>query len=136
MDLSNHILLAKFSIAQQEVIVGMAKGLDENKHVQCDVQLVTKHALLTTVISVHTTSLVRGVARAFGVFHKNIMGAISQRILMDANGFSLWSLSMKEKRIDRLLGLVKEAVIDWWVAKTHINPNKSKVTQKIGNYGL
>jgi hypothetical protein len=33
VDLLNHILLAKFSIVQQEVIVGMAKTLDENKHV-------------------------------------------------------------------------------------------------------
>jgi hypothetical protein len=39
MDLPNHFLLAKFSIIQQEVIVGMANALDENKHVQCDVQL-------------------------------------------------------------------------------------------------
>jgi len=27
MDLPNHILLAKFSIAKQEVIVGMAKNI-------------------------------------------------------------------------------------------------------------
>jgi hypothetical protein len=85
---------------------------------------------LTTAIYAHTTSLIRGVAKAFGVHHKNVMGAISRRMLMDANGFSLWSLSMRKKRTDGLFGLVKEVVIDSWVAKTPINWNKSKVTCK------
>jgi hypothetical protein len=98
VDSPNHILLAKFSIAQQEVIVGMAKGLDDNKHVQCDVQLVIKYATLTTAISAHSASLVRGVARALGVRHKNVMGTISWKMLMDANGFSLWSFSMRKKK--------------------------------------
>lgn len=73
----------------------MTKALDDNKHVQCDVQLVTKHVILATTISVHTTSLMRGVVRTLGVHHKNVMQAISWRMLMDANGFSLWSLSMR-----------------------------------------
>jgi hypothetical protein len=130
VDLPNHILLVKFSIVQQKMIVGMAKALDENKHVQCDVQFVTKHVILTTAISAHTTSLVTGVARTFGVHHKNVMGAISRRMLMDANGFSLWSLFMRKESTNGLLGLVKEVVIDWWVVKSRISPNKSKVTRK------
>jgi hypothetical protein len=40
----------------------MAKTLDENKHVQRNVQLATKHAFFTIAISAHTTSSVRGVA--------------------------------------------------------------------------
>jgi hypothetical protein len=91
---------------------------------------VIRHAILTTAISAHTTSLVRGVARALSVHHKNVMGVISRRMLMDANGFSLWSLFMRKKRTDGLLGLVKEVVIGLWVVETRINLNKSKVTCK------
>lgn len=92
--------------------MGWQKTLNDNKCVQCDVQLITKHAILTTTISAHTTSLIRGVVKTLGVHHKNVMRAISWRMLMDVNCFSLWSLSTRKKRIDGLLGLVKEAIIN------------------------
>ncbi len=61
----------------------MAKALDENKHVQNNVQLATKHVILIVAINVHITSSIKGVARAFGVHHRNIMGAFSRMMLMD-----------------------------------------------------
>jgi len=65
------------------MIVEVAKTLDENKHVQNNVQLVTKHVILIVAINVHITSSTRGVVRAFGVHHRNIMGALSWMMLMD-----------------------------------------------------
>jgi len=65
------------------VIVEVAKTLDENKHVQNNVQLATKHAILSATINLHITSSTRGVARAFGVHHKNIMGVLSCMMLVD-----------------------------------------------------
>jgi hypothetical protein len=65
------------------VIVEVAKTLDGNKHVQNNVQLATKHAILIVAINVHIRSSTRGVGRAFGVHHKNIMGTLSRMMLVD-----------------------------------------------------
>jgi hypothetical protein len=65
------------------VIVEVAKALYENKHVQNNVQFATKHVILIATINVHITSSTRGVARAFAVHHRNIMGALSHMMLMD-----------------------------------------------------
>jgi hypothetical protein len=77
MDLFDHILHVKVSIVQQEVIVEVAKTLDENKHVQNNVQLAIKHAILIVAINAHITSSISGVTRTFGVHHINIMGTLS-----------------------------------------------------------
>ncbi len=61
------------------MIVEVAKSLNENKHVQNNVQL----AILIATINVHVTSSIRGVARTFGLHHKNIMGALSWMMFVD-----------------------------------------------------
>jgi hypothetical protein len=38
---------------------------------------------LSAAINVHVTFSIRGVARAFGVHHKNIMGVLSWMMLMN-----------------------------------------------------
>jgi hypothetical protein len=54
VDFPNYILLSKLGIAQQEVLVGFSKALKENQGVNSSVKLVTKHVLLTAVVSAHT----------------------------------------------------------------------------------
>ncbi len=83
MGLPDHILHVNVSIARREVIVEVAKTLNENKHVQNNVQLAIKDVILIATINVHITSSIKGVARAFGVHHINIMGALSQMMLVD-----------------------------------------------------
>jgi hypothetical protein len=65
------------------MIVEVAKILNENKKMKNNIQLAIKHAILITTINVHITSSIRGVARTFGVHHKNIMGVFSRMMLMD-----------------------------------------------------
>jgi hypothetical protein len=50
--------------------------------------------------------------------------------LIDDNGFALWSLSMKKKKTNGLLDLLKKIVIDWWTSETRVSLNKSHVTQR------
>jgi len=50
--------------------------------------------------------------------------------LIDDNGFALWSLSMKKKKTNGLLDLLRKIVIDWWTSETRVSPNKSHVTQR------
>jgi hypothetical protein len=71
-------LLAKTTIVQQEVLVGMMKTLDENKHSNRGAKLVTKHALLTIVVSAHNSSSRKDIARALGVHCKNIVAILSR----------------------------------------------------------
>jgi hypothetical protein len=106
------------------------KALDENRGSNGGVKLVAKHVLWTIVVSAHSSSSTRDVAKTFGVHHRNVSAAISRRKLIDDNGFTLWSLSMRMKRTNGLPELMKKTIIDWWTSETHVNPNKSDVTRR------
>jgi len=77
IDLPDHILPFKLVIAEQEVITGFNKTLEENQVTNSSVKLTTKHTLLTTIVSVHTLSLVRIVAKTLGAHRRNIISVIS-----------------------------------------------------------
>ncbi len=77
------------------MVVEVEKTLNENKRVQTNVQLAIKHVILIAAINVHITSSIRGVARAFGVHHRNIMGALSRMMLMDTLQEILYYVTMQ-----------------------------------------
>jgi hypothetical protein len=129
-DFLDYILLAKATIAQQKVLASVMKALDENQGSNSGVKLVAKHVLLIVVISAHNSSSTKDVAKTLGVHHRNVSAVISRKKLIDDNGFALWSLFVKKKRTDGLLELLKKTVINWWTLETHVNPNKSDVTQR------
>ncbi len=120
----------KTAIAQHEVLVGIMKALDENRHSNDGVKLTTKHAILSVVVSAHNSSSRRDVAKAFGVHHRNILGALSRHIIIDDSGLALWSLFVRRKRTDGLPNLLREAFINQWTSEPHANPNKSDATCK------
>lgn len=124
------MLPAKIVIAQHEVLVGMMKVLDDNQHSNYCIKLTTKHAILSVVVSVHNSSSRRDVAKAFGVHHRNILGALSRCIIIDDSGFALWPLPVRRKSIDGLPNLLREAFINQWTSKFHVNPNKNDATRK------
>ncbi len=78
--------------------------------------------LLIIVVSVHSSSSTKDVAKTLGVHHKNLSATI------DDNGFALWSLSMKKRGTNGLPKLLRKVVIDRWTSETHVSPNKSDVT--------
>ncbi len=106
------------------------KTLDENKHSNRGAKLVTKHALLTIVVSAHNSSSRKDIARALGVHCKNIVAILSRWKMIDDCGLALWSLSIKKKRTGGLPELLREIVIDWWIFQTCVSPNKNDVTCK------
>jgi hypothetical protein len=84
--------------------------------------------LSTVVVNAHNSSSTKDVAKTLSVHHKNVNAVISRRNLIDDNGFALWSLSVKKKRTDGLLELLKKVVIDWWTSETLVSLNKNDVT--------
>ncbi len=72
-DLLDYIFSANTTIVQKEVLDGMMKALDENRHSNNGVKLVAKHTILTIDVNVHNSSSKRDVARALCVHHKNIL---------------------------------------------------------------
>jgi len=127
-DLLDYILPTKAAITQQEVLASVMKALDENQGSNNSVKLAAKHVLLIVVISAHSSSSTKDVAKTLCVHHRNVSAVISRKKLINDNGFALWSLSMKKKRIDGLLELFRKAIIDWWTLETCVSPNKSDVT--------
>jgi hypothetical protein len=106
------------------------KALDENQGSNNGVKLVAKHVLLTIAINVHSSSSTRDVTKTLSVHHRNVNVVISRQKLINDNGFALWSLSVKKKRTNGLLELLRKIVIDWWTSKTRVSPNKRDVTQR------
>ncbi len=107
------------------------KALDENKNSNSGVKLATKHELLIIVVSVHNSSSRKDITRTRGVHHRNIVVVLSRRKMINDSGLTLWSLFVRKKRIDELLKLLKEVVIDWyWTFETYVSPNKNDVTCK------
>jgi hypothetical protein len=126
----DNILPSKVAIVQWEIFVRVMKALDENHHSSNNVKLVTKHALLTPIVSAHSPSLVIDVAKAFGVHHKNINVVLSQQKLIDYNGTTLWSLFVRKKRTNGVLELLRKTILEWWTLEMHVSPNKSEVACK------
>jgi len=89
--LLDHILPIKVAIAQQEILIGVMKALNENWNSTSSVQFATKHVILTVVISIHSSFSMWDVAKAFSIHHRNVLAAISRCKVMDDSGFALWS---------------------------------------------
>jgi len=75
-NLPNYILPVKDALAQQEVVTGVTKVLEENKQVNSGVKLATKHDLLIAIVNARTESSKKVIARTIGVHVKNISSAI------------------------------------------------------------
>jgi hypothetical protein len=106
------------------------EALNENKHFNSGVKLVTKHALLIIAISAHNSSSRRDIVRVLGVHHRNIVAILSRWKMIDDSGLALWSLSTRKKRTNRMHELLREAVIDSWTSKARVSPKKNDVTRK------
>jgi hypothetical protein len=56
----------------------------------------------------------RDVAKALSIHQKNVLAIISRCKVMDDSGFAFWSLSIREKKTNGLLALLKKIVLEWW----------------------
>jgi hypothetical protein len=56
--------------------------------------------------------------------------------VIDSTCNFLWSLSVKEKKSNGILFIVKNVVQKWWASKTRVHPNKSNVTWQTLELGV
>ncbi len=78
---------------QNEIVVGLVKSLEEVKRPCFVAKLITKHVLLTIVVSFNgQNTSCRQRFCVLGVHHCNISYAMQWRRLMDYNGVFMWTL--------------------------------------------
>jgi hypothetical protein len=100
----DYFLPPKVVVTTQELVVGIHTSLVETKQVNSNVKLAIKHCILTKVVSAGPrASSARGIARMFGVHHRNVVVAILHRTLMCDNGVPLWTLTVRNKRSDGIM---------------------------------
>lgn len=117
-DLPDYILHVKDALAQQEVVIGITKVLEQNKQVNNGVNLTTKHVLLTVIVNARIESSKKVMTRTIGVHVRNISGAILWHNVIDSIGDFLWSLFVKEKKSNGIFFIVKNVVQQRWASKT------------------
>lgn len=117
-DLPDYILHVKDALAQQEVVIGITKVLEQNKQVNNGVNLTTKHVLLIVIVNARIESSKKVMTRTIGVHVRNISGAILWHNVIDSIGDFLWSLFVKEKKSNGIFFIVKNVVQQRWASKT------------------
>jgi len=110
IDLLDYILHVKNAFAQQNVVVGVTKYLENNKQANSGVKFVTKHVLQIAIVSAHIEFSMRVIARTIGVHVKNISSAILQCNVIDSTSSFLWSLYVREKISDGIFLIIKNNV--------------------------
>jgi hypothetical protein len=91
------VLPTKLAIAQQEVLVGMRRSLEEIKLVNYGAKLASKHCILEVIVNVRPTSSLKDTTRVLGVHPRNISSAMQRHIVSNDRGDALWSLSVTKK---------------------------------------
>ncbi len=73
--LPNSFIPKRLAITTQELIIGMCVFMQEIKHSNSNVKLVTKHVILTLGVSARATSC-RNMARVLSIHPRNIVVAM------------------------------------------------------------
>lgn len=118
------------SIAEREILSGLVQSLEEVKQAKNKVELATKHAILTAVVSSGSSGSIRKKARLLGVHHRNVSAAILRRKKMNSRERFQWVLSVRKVRVDVLSNATKNAVVKWWISETRMSPNRKEVVRK------
>jgi hypothetical protein len=116
--------------ATENIVNGLVQSLAEVKNAKSRAQLVSKHAILTAVVSSGGSSSARQTARLLNVHHRNVTSAVQRRASMASTEHILWTLSVRKRRSDATSELVKAEVIAWWTAQTRPSPNRKEVVKK------
>jgi hypothetical protein len=127
--LPKYILPFKLAIAQQEVLAGVNKDVKENKQANSGIKLATKHVILNAIVSAHKEFSMITMAKTLTVCVKNIIGVVLCHKVIDQSRAFLWCLLVRKKK-NGILVQVRNVVLQWWVSKTQMIPNKSDVTRK------
>lgn len=118
--------------AQASIVSGLVQSLSEVKNAKTRAQLVSKHAILTAVVSSRSSGSgsARQTARLLNVHHRNVTMAVQRRASMGSSEHIIWTLSVRKQRSDRTSDSVKAEVIAWWIGETRASPNRKEVVKK------
>lgn len=128
-NLLDYILPTTIAIAQQEVLVRINKSIKEVRRSNSNVELASKHCLISASINVGPSSSMTRIARVLSIYPRNIFYAYERWRLISDLGIPLWSLSIKKNKNDGCKIVVKKAAICQWASNTRISLNKSNVTR-------
>ncbi len=114
----NYVLPRRLAIAQKEDMEGMSKSLEEIKQANFSAKLASKHAIISTTISVWPTSFMRNIAKVLGVYPWNISIVMQRRKITSDASDVVWSSSIRKKRTNGCTIVAKIATVGWWALKT------------------
>ncbi len=97
----------------------MNKTLREVKSSKSNLELINKHCLIYSIIHVGPSSSMSGFVRVVGLHPRNIANALERHRIDNNLGIPLWSLLVRNRKIDGCTIDVKNVAIAWWASKTH-----------------
>jgi hypothetical protein len=77
-----------------------------------------------------------GIVRVASLHPKNIANALERHRIANNLGIPLWSLSIRNHKIDGCTIDVKNVAIAWWASKIRVSPNKDDVMRKCLEVGV
>ena len=116
--------------AHSDILSGLKQSLSEVKFARTTVELATKHAILTTLVSGSSTSSLRGQARLLQVHPQNVALAIARRKIVAASSTFKCTLSKRKQRLDVLDEGSKVGVLSWWASEIRNSSNSKEVIRK------
>jgi hypothetical protein len=127
--LPDYFILKKLVITTKELLTRMCVSLQETKSSNSNVKLVTKCTILTIIMSVGASNY-SNMARVLGIHPRNIVTTMVRQFLTCDSGIHMWRLSLRKKRFDIILHVIRNAIVQWWTKETHVTLNKNEVTRK------
>jgi len=98
-------------VAQQEIIARMNKTLQKVKSSKSNLELNNKHCLIFSIIHVGPSSAMSGIVTIVGLHPRNIANALERHSITNNPSIPLWSLSVKNPKIDGCTIDVKNVAI-------------------------
>jgi hypothetical protein len=108
----------------------MSKTLQKVKSSKSNLELTNKHCLISSIIHVGPSFATSGIVRVVGLHPRNIVNALERHMIANNPSIPLWSLSVRNHKIDGCTIDVKNVAIAWWASKTRVSPNKDDVMKK------
>jgi len=108
----------------------MSKTLQKVKSSKSNLELTNKHCLIFSIIHVGPSSAMSGIVRVVGLHPRNIANALERHRIANNPSIPLWSLLVRNRKIDGCTIDVKNVAIAWWASKTRASPNKDDVMRK------
>ncbi len=116
---ANSTTCSKDTLAQKDPMYGLVQLLAEMKVAKTLPSMVTKHAILMTLMNKSYTSSLKQKVWVLNMHPRNVTMALCHKESMQTSRKFLWSSSIQKKRKDMLAHGMKAIVLSWWVENLH-----------------